>query len=91
MLHLVLRLARAQGLLQVVPEAEQAIVEHLEGPAHVVLAGPDEEARRLGRVRVARPGTVALPSEHAERDQGVEEVGDGAGMELQALTNLVCR
>src|SRR5262249_31212175 len=69
-------------------EPEQAIVEHLEEPARVVLAAAHQEARTLGGVRVARAGPVSLAIEDAKRDQRVEEVGDGAGMEAQALAEL---
>src|SRR5262249_50635836 len=86
---LVLGRPGAQGLLEIVPEPEQAIVEHLEEPARVVLAAAHQEARTLGGVRVARAGPVSLAIEDAKRDQRVEEVGDGAGMKAEALAELL--
>src|SRR5262249_5045938 len=88
-LDLVLGRAGAQGLLEIVPEPEQAIVEHLEDPARGVRAAAHQKARTLGGVRVARAGPVSLAIEDAKRDQRVEEVGDGAGMKAEALAELL--
>src|SRR5262249_39546559 len=88
-LGLVLGLAGAQRILEVVPEAEEAIVVHLEEPAQVVLAAAHQESGALGGVRVVWAGPGPFPLEHAERHQRIDEVRDGTGMEAETLPELL--
>ena len=79
LLHLVLRQAGVQRLGEVVPEAEQAFVRHLEHSADVGrLALVEEQAGRSG---VAVRALLAL--EKAKRHERVEEVARRARMQAQ--------
>jgi hypothetical protein len=80
-LRLVLRLAGAQPLRQRTPVRVEAGVGHLQHPAHIARLAPVEE--QVGRRRVA-VAAVLVPVEHAERDQGVEEVARAALVQAEA-------
>ncbi len=77
---LVLRLAGAEGDGEVAPERVEAVIGHLEHAADVGgLALVEEE---IGRGRVVVDAVAAL--EEVERDESVEEVVRGAGMQAEA-------
>src|SRR5262249_28893818 len=90
-LDLVLRLAGAQRGGEVVPEAEQARVEHLEDGADVARARAVEKEAPRGRVAVARGGPGAVALEEAQRHQRVEEVRDGARVQPELAAQLLAR
>ena len=76
---LVLRLPGAERLREMAPEGVEALVGHLEDPAHVRRLVPIEEQVRLGSIRIAVTGA----GEESERDQCVQEVARRARMEPQ--------
>src|SRR5262245_10750066 len=88
LLGLVLWGSGAQRFFQVVPEAERSVVVQLEDRADVSVPAAYQAVGGCLRVRVLRAGALAVPREHAQCDQGVREVGDGARMQPESLTNL---
>jgi len=87
-LDLVLRLAGAQRRGQVVPEAEQARVEHLQHAADVARAVPVQEEQPGRGVVVLRLRAVALALEEAHRQERIEEVLDAARVQLELRSQL---
>src|SRR5207237_5287640 len=83
MLDLVLRLAGAKAIGKAAPERIEPGVGHLEKAAHELRALAIEEQRRLCRIAILRSGTVAVALEKPQRDERVEEVGIGAGMQAE--------
>ena len=82
-----LRLARPQSLGEMVPEAEEPEVGHLEDAADVRRLPPVEEEIGLGRVRV----DAAVPLQEAERDEGIEKIERGSLVQPEALAQIVGR
>ena len=85
---LVLRLARAQRLGQVVPIFEQPRVEHYQNPADVARAVLVQIDRAGGRVEIARRRTVAIAIEEFHSDQRVKEVLDAARVQAEFRAQL---
>ena len=82
-LGLVLWLPGAKRLGKILPEAEQAGVQHLEDAAHVAGAGPVQVEDTGSCVAVRRAGAVAVAIEEAHRHQSVEEVVGAAGVQAE--------
>jgi len=74
----VLGRAGAEGGGEIVPEFEEAIVEHDEHATDVTRAGAVEEEGACGGVEVSGRWAVAIAVEEFHSDEGVEEVADRA-------------
>ena len=80
-----------QRLRQVVPELEEARVEHLEDAADVARAVAVEVERADRRVGVARGRPVAVAIEELHRHEGIEEIGDAARVQPELAAELARR
>lgn len=77
----VLGRAGAEGGGEIVPEFEEAVVEHDQHAADVAGAGAVEEECGGGGVAVCGCGAVAVAVEEFHGDERVEEVANGSGVE----------
>ena len=78
MLGFVLRAPRTQGSWEVVPELEQAVIQHDKNSADVARAAAVEIEGSGRCIEIFRVRAVALAIEEFHRNQRIEEVADRA-------------
>ena len=86
-LGLILRLSRPQAFGEIGPEAEEAGTHHLQHAADVRWLGPIQV--KIGRRRIGVHALLTI--EHAQSDQGVEEISHAAFMKIEPGPNVIQR
>jgi hypothetical protein len=76
----------AEGFRQVVPEPEQARVQHLQNSADIARTAFIQVKSSGGCVEIFGISSGILALEEFHRDKCIEEVGDAAGMETELFT-----
>jgi hypothetical protein len=90
-LYFVLRLPGLERSAEVIPETEQARIQHLREPTDVVRARFVKKRRCRGSILVFSLWAIAIPVEKFERDQSIEEIVGSARMKIERCTELWCR
>ena len=77
----VLRLTGAKGFRQIVPEPEQARVQHFQNSADIPRTAFIQVKSSSDRIEILGMRSVTLALEEFHSDQGVKEIADGTRVE----------
>src|SRR5581483_5251208 len=87
-LRFVLRLACAKGFRQIVPEFEEALVQHNQNSADVARAIAIKIKSSSGRVEVFRFRTVSLAVEELHCHKRIKKISDAPWVQTELFANL---